>query len=108
MYCLTLCSPTSLCYKVLTTNFVLYLSKVSFSLYLVHGPILHIFGYMFPHMIWHFTGDKTPALYAFGLLGGWSINLAIVLWAADIYTREVDKRIVHLINWIEEFCCVRA
>jgi peptidoglycan/LPS O-acetylase OafA/YrhL len=108
MYCLTLCSPASFCYKVLTTNFVLYLGKISFSLYLVHGPILHIVGYMFPHMIWHFTGDKTPALYVFGLLGGWSMNLAIVLWAADIYTREVDKRIVHLINWIEEFCCVKA
>jgi peptidoglycan/LPS O-acetylase OafA/YrhL len=107
MYCLTLCSPSSVCYKVLTTNFVLYLGKISFSLYLVHGPILHIIGYMFPHMIWHFTGSSTTALYAFGLLAGWAINLAIVLWAADIFTREVDKRIVRLISWIEVFCCVK-
>jgi peptidoglycan/LPS O-acetylase OafA/YrhL len=108
MYCLTLCSSSSICYRVLTTNFMLYLGKISFSLYLVHGPILHIVGYMFPHMIWHFTGSSTTALYAFGLIAGWTINLGIVLWVADIYTREVDKRIVHLIDRIEGFCCVKS
>jgi peptidoglycan/LPS O-acetylase OafA/YrhL len=107
MYCLSLCSSSSLCYRVLTTNFVLYLGRISFSLYLVHGPILHIIGYMFPHMIWHFIGSSTTARYAFGLIASWGINLAIVLWAADIYAREVDKRIVHLIDWIEGLCCVK-
>ncbi len=108
MYCLSLCGPSTFCYKVLTRNTVQYLGKVSFSLYLVHGPMLHIVGYMFPHAIWHFIGNETTATYAFGLLIGWAMNLAMVLWAADVYTREVDKRIVHLVGWIEKICIVKA
>jgi len=106
--CLTRCTPDTVCYRVLTKPFALYLGKISFALYLVHGPMLHMYGYMFPHYVWALTGKSTDLTYGFGLIVGWAANLALVIWAADIYTREVDGRVVKVIQWVEGFCCVKA
>ena len=89
-----------------------YLGKISFALYLVHGPILHAVGYMIPHRIWWFMGtqmaDTGDYTWTATIVVGWAISLVLSLWAADVWTREVESRCVKVVQALEEWCFVKS
>ena len=96
--------------RILSSNVAQYLGKTSFALYLVHGPVLHAIGYMIPHRIWWSmgvqgaeTGDYT---WAATIFIGWATSLALSLWAADVWAREVESRCVKVVKSLEEWCFV--
>lgn len=94
----------SLSHRLLTCNFAMYLGTIMFGLYLVHGWMLHLFGYMIPYIIWSRTGKDSDFTYYFGLWLGYFVSLVACLWIADVWTREVEGRINRLVKWLETFC----
>jgi len=103
--------PTSRWRRLLNNPIPQYLGKISFALYLVHGPILHAIGYMIPHKIWWTMGvqgvDTGDLTWALVVSIGWAISLAMSLWAADVWTREVEGRCVRGVKRLEEMCFVK-
>ncbi|KAI5366637.1 putative acyltransferase 3 domain-containing protein [Septoria linicola] len=41
---------------ILESDIALYLGKIMFALYLVHGTVLHAVGYAIPHLVWTLVG----------------------------------------------------
>lgn len=102
---------TSIWRRILNSDLAQYLGKISFALYLTHGPILHAVGYMIPHHIWwgmgtqgYETGNLTWTIV---ILIGWAVSLMLSLWAADVWTREVENRCVKAVKKLEELCFVK-
>ena len=85
-----------------------YLGKISYSFYIVHGPILHSIGYSIMPNIWSLTGKETNFQYCFGFLIGWLICLLIAIWAADIFWRAVDIPSVKFARTLEDRLIVKA
>lgn len=101
-------ASTSRWRRLLTSSFPLYLGKISFAVFLVHGPIMHSIGYMMPHkMAWTF-GTELQALadvpWAMVVGFGWMVTLLLTLWAADVWHREVEGRCVEMTETLERLC----
>ncbi|KPI42776.1 uncharacterized protein AB675_2133 [Cyphellophora attinorum] len=111
LLCLARSDPaTSRWRKVLSSQMAQYLGKINFAMFLVHGPIMHALGYMLPHKVaWTFGTELRymeglPWVCAVGF--GWLITLAMCLWAADVWQREVECRCVEWQRKLERFCFV--
>lgn len=81
-----------------------YLGKISYALYLMHGPVMHTIGYTIMKWSWELTGATTAAGYHGGFLLGALINIPIVIWAADVFWRLIDTPSVTFARWLEHRC----
>ncbi|KAF7550304.1 hypothetical protein G7Z17_g5791 [Cylindrodendrum hubeiense] len=61
-----------------------YLGKISFSLYIVHGPILHSLGFWIMPRLFERVGQPG------GFLIGYIVLLSITLYLADLWYRKID------------------
>jgi peptidoglycan/LPS O-acetylase OafA/YrhL len=97
---------------VLNSSLAQYLGKISFALYLIHGPVLHAVGYMVPHYVWWSLGVEgvktNDFTWGVGMVVGWSVGLALCLWLADVWQREVENRCMKLVKRLEEYCFVKV
>jgi peptidoglycan/LPS O-acetylase OafA/YrhL len=88
------------------TRVVQYFGKISYSLYLVHGPVMHVLGYLIMPLAWKITGHATRAQYISGFFLGAAINMPLIIWAADLFWRFMDAPSVkfarNLENWFLE------
>ena len=99
------------------SRFCQFLGRISFSLYLVHGPILATIGDRVYHMVGYVRGgDHTEELKAWANLlplpktGPLGLELAFLLpqmillpltfWVADVVTRGVDEPSVRFAAWL--------
>ncbi|PGH12501.1 hypothetical protein AJ79_04245 [Helicocarpus griseus UAMH5409] len=87
--------------KLFTNDLAQYLGRISYALYIVHGPILHSLGYSLMPSIWALTGKETDAQYCSGFLIGWCICLPVSIWAADVFWRTIDVPSVKFARWLE-------
>jgi len=78
-----------------TSNFAVYLGEISFSLYIVHTPLIHSIGRVITVKAIELTGMKV-----IGFLLGASLVVPLVMWVADVYSRLVDTKSVELARWI--------
>ncbi|KIW08862.1 uncharacterized protein PV09_00786 [Verruconis gallopava] len=86
------------------TSFAQYLGSISYSLYIVHGPLIHIVGYSITPNIWiHFTG-KEGLNWIAGLILGSGILAAFVVITADIFWRHVDLKSIAIARYLECAC----
>lgn len=92
----------SLFHKVFTSKIAQYMGQIMFAFYLVHGPILHSFGYGIPHGVWYYIGQETTFTYVAGLIVGLLMCFVASIWTADVFSREVEGRCVRLIKWLEK------
>jgi peptidoglycan/LPS O-acetylase OafA/YrhL len=84
-----------------------YLGNISYALYLVHGPIVHMLGFWLVPWFW----DRVVARDAEGVLGMWGkevgfggafvVVTVLTVWAADLFWRGVDVRCVQVAKWVE-------
>jgi peptidoglycan/LPS O-acetylase OafA/YrhL len=100
--CLVLADDTSISHKFLNRP-VQYLGKIVFSLYLVHGALMRLGSYI----VWAAMGFGFPAkpkhIGAFSHMVG-VVVLVLVLWAADMFFREVEERTRRVMYWIQDIC----
>ena len=106
----------SLWHRCLTSNICQYLGRISFAIYLLHGPTNWILGYVLPHLVWRqwqsesrsweYAVPESLLFYLGGLLVGWLVTLAIVTWVADVWTREVEGRCIRFTRWLQQIICI--
>jgi hypothetical protein len=66
--------------------------------------------YMMPHFVWAAMGFGFPAKlkhmgvfsHVVGIVVGWVLVLVLVLWAADVFFREVEERMRRAMYWIQD------
>ncbi|TDZ67940.1 hypothetical protein CTRI78_v002548 [Colletotrichum trifolii] len=61
-----------------------YLGKVSFSLYLVHGPVLHSLGFWLMPRLFETFGKVR------GYAVGWVVLMAVTLYLTNLWNRKID------------------
>lgn len=83
-----------------------YLGKISYALYLVHGPVIHIIGYRVEESMWYMTGWNTPMRYNMGFILASIIILPVTVWMADLFWRAIDIPCVKIARWVERKCAV--
>ncbi|KAF4631837.1 hypothetical protein G7Y89_g6290 [Cudoniella acicularis] len=86
-----------------TNRLALYLGRISFSLYIVHGTILRTLG---RHVVWrtlNWAGRDTLFHYALGVAVGFAVVLGVTIWAADLATRLFDERAVMMAKWFYDW-----
>lgn len=80
-----------------------YLGKISYAIYLVHGPVLHTLGYTVMKFTWtHVTGTETDRQYITGFVLASFLVVPLVVWVADIFWRGVDEPVVKFARRVEE------
>jgi peptidoglycan/LPS O-acetylase OafA/YrhL len=94
--------------KIFSTRFAQYLGKISYSLYLVHGPICHTLGYTIVPKMLEYAGEETGLQYETGFFLASLIVIPVVFWAADLFERIVDMPCVEFSKWFEQKCTIPA
>jgi peptidoglycan/LPS O-acetylase OafA/YrhL len=66
-------------HRVLNTCLVQHLGKVTFALYLVHGPVMHMGSYWVPHLVWRVVAQNQKDMdgWLAVLIVGWIVNLRV-------------------------------
>lgn len=90
--------------RIFDNAFSRYLGRISYGLYLVHGPICHMLGFWLIPYMWEFTGRETAMQYESGFLLGAVVIVAVVFWCADRFTVFVDAPSNKLARDLETFC----
>jgi peptidoglycan/LPS O-acetylase OafA/YrhL len=89
-----------------TNAFAQYLGRVSYALYFIHGPVLHIAAYgMLP--IWEeltapLGGRETQIGFVAQWLLGAAVSWPIVVYLADLLWRALDVPSVRFARWCED------
>ncbi|ETS81075.1 hypothetical protein PFICI_06077 [Pestalotiopsis fici W106-1] len=92
--------------RVFNTPFVQYFGRISYAIYLMHGPVMHTAGFMIEKWAWSITGTEGTA-YTHGFWLAAMFNIPLVIWAADLFWRAVDAPTVKFSRWIESKCLVK-
>lgn len=79
-----------------------YLGKISFSLYLIHGPLLWTLGAVLGRRCVAFTGGQTNETYVLGIAIAAFLWWPVAIWIADLTYRGVDTKCVQLARWAYE------
>ncbi|KAI1762836.1 acyltransferase [Hypoxylon sp. FL1150] len=80
--------------------FVQYFGRISYALYLMHGPVTHTVGFLVQRRVWDRVGTVGYA-YNWGMLVAGVINIPLVIWVADVFWRAVDAPTVRFAKWLE-------
>jgi peptidoglycan/LPS O-acetylase OafA/YrhL len=88
--------------KIFTNCVAQYLGKISFSLYLVHGPVLYtLAAYLCPQFM-AVTGTETDSQWGLGIFLVCSVFWPVAFWYADLATRFVDQQAVSMVRYVYE------
>ncbi|OAA60715.1 Acyltransferase 3 [Cordyceps fumosorosea ARSEF 2679] len=89
------------------TPVVYYFGKLSYAIYLMHGPVMHCVGYHWERMAWAITGVE-GYWYNVGFVLGAVFCIPTVVWSADVFWRAVDIPTVKFAKWVESKCIIKA
>ncbi|KAB8336730.1 hypothetical protein FH972_021039 [Carpinus fangiana] len=95
---------TSVLKGLFTGPVVQYLGKLSYALYLMHGPLIHSFGYIVLPWMWGHTGVEPRFNYELGFFYSGLIITAVLIWVSDMFWRGVDIPCVKFARWLEGKC----
>jgi hypothetical protein len=97
----------------LSTPVAQYLGKISFSLYLIHQSVYHLWLMPIVNLIWSslasspYPGpieapEKNPFAFFMMWVGMYAILAPVTFWLSDLYTRYVDVKCVDLARRLEK------
>lgn len=86
--------------NLFTSKLMQYMGRISFPLYVVHGPMIHTFGYAVFERIYRYTGTE-GRLFRSGFGAGAACTIIATICVADIFLRVVDRRCVDFAKWVE-------
>ena len=93
--------------KFYQTRFALYFGKISYALYLVHGPIYHGLGYGLLPVWARWTaglgGRDTQVGFVAQWLLGAVVCVPVVIAAAHVVWWSVDRTMVKVARWLERW-----
>ncbi|POS76397.1 hard surface induced protein 3 [Diaporthe helianthi] len=87
---------------IFTNSFSQYLGRISYSLYLVHGPLLWTLGAALGHRCLAFTGADTNEQWVLGIAMAACLWWPVAIWVSDLTYRVVDAKCVQLARWSYE------
>jgi hypothetical protein len=87
--------------RLFTNSVSQYLGKISFSLYLIHGSVIHTLGYSLLEISWSIIGEDRKET-CFVLVA--ACVTVVCIWWADIFMRLVDIPSVTFARWLEAKC----
>lgn len=87
---------------IFTNRISQYLGKISYSLYLIHGPLLWTLGSVLGRRCVAFTGGETNETYVMGIAIAAFLWWPVAIWVADLTYRGVDSKCVQLARWAYE------
>ncbi|MCJ1359214.1 MAG: hypothetical protein MMC33_009214 [Icmadophila ericetorum] len=90
----------------LTTPIIQYLGRISFSFYIIHEPLLHVFGWSLVKKTWLVTGNTSSFRYQLGTLVAFLLLTPLIICIADVFWRLVDVPSMALARWVEGKCFV--
>ncbi|KAJ6782694.1 hypothetical protein PWT90_02456 [Aphanocladium album] len=93
--------------KPFTSSLSQYLGSISFSLYIVHGPVLHMVSFAVVPALWRIIGSDTDFRYNVAVFAGNGISYLILLWVADLFYTHVDMSAVKLSRQFEQAVTTR-
>lgn len=85
-----------------TRAFAQYLGRISFAVYILHGPILQSLGLLAMSTARKYIGKGTLGEECLGFLLAAVLVLPTVFWSADVFWRLVDVPCKRFSSWIEE------
>lgn len=91
---------------ILNSSLLQYFGLISFSLYLVHGPLLCIVSDRMFTWVWSLTGRDSLLRHCAGFGIAYGIFCALVVWVADIFWRVVDVRSVRFARSLERYATI--
>lgn len=93
--------------QILFTNrFSQYMGKISYSLYLVHGPLVWSIGIKLGQFtVGSITGGDTNTKYFWGMMLAFAFWCPMAIYSADLVTRHVDDNFVWLAKWVYDSLC---
>jgi peptidoglycan/LPS O-acetylase OafA/YrhL len=94
--------------KPFSTSLAIYMGKISFPLYIVHGPLTHLLGVRLVPFFWNIVGKDTLWQYDIGVGLAFVVQAVIVVWVADIVMRTVDTPSVRFGRTLQNWCAVRS
>jgi len=92
--------------RFFNTPVVQYFGKISYALYLMHGPAMHTVGYHWEKWAYGVTGVQ-GYWYNTGFVLGSLFCIPTVIWWADVFWRAVDIPTVKFAKWFEQKCIAR-
>ena len=84
---------------------VQYFGRISYALYLMHGPVMHTVGYVIERWAWGVTGIEGRA-FVRGFALATVFVVPIVIWVSDVFWRAVDAPVVRFARWLEGRCSI--
>ncbi|KAF2276503.1 uncharacterized protein EI97DRAFT_42014 [Westerdykella ornata] len=90
--------------RVFETRLAIYAGKISFPLYIVHGPLTHILGIRLVPFFWSIVGDATLFQYEVGVILAFLVLAVLVVWVADIVMRTIDTPSVRFGRTLRSWC----
>ena len=84
-----------------TTRFAQYFGDISYSLYIVHGPILFTFGSWYMDK---YGGDGSDERYILAFVASGLMNTLLCIWVADLFWRGIDAKSVLFAKRFAEKC----
>ncbi|KAF5697467.1 acyltransferase [Fusarium mundagurra] len=93
--------------RVFNSAFVQYLGKISYALYLMHGPAIHAVGYHFERWSYSVTGTEGHRFTAGFVLSSFFV-IPTIFWWADIFWRAIDIPTVKFAKWWENKLIVKS
>ena len=91
--------------RFFTLGVVQYFGRISYALYLMHGPVMHTVGYAIERWAWGVTGSEGRA-YEAGFALACVFAVPIVIWVSDVFWRAVDAPVVRFARWFEAQCSI--
>ncbi|TLD09459.1 hypothetical protein PspLS_11996 [Pyricularia sp. CBS 133598] len=85
--------------RIFTSRAAQYLGKISYALYLVHGPIVFSLGWHLGKWCTALTGRETTAGWGAGVVLAYLGLWPVLFWAADVVWRLVDVKSVEFCKW---------
>lgn len=93
--------------RIFNTAFVQYFGKLSYAIYLMHGPAMHCVGYHWEKWAYSLTGVE-GYWYNTGFVLGACLCIPTVIWWADVFWRAVDVPTVKFARWFESKCTYKS